>query len=64
MEHVEHTGIHSGDVDQRLSDLSVSQKAKDKIIALLEQQAASQAEKEVPAASMPGTARGSRPNMI
>ena len=38
--------------------------AKDKIIALLEQQAAAQAEKEAPAASMPGTARGSRPNMI
>lgn len=38
--------------------------AKDKIIALLEQQAAAQAEKEAPAASMPGTTRGSRPNMI
>ena len=30
----------------------------------LEQQAAAQAEKEAPAASMSGTARGSRPNMI
>ena len=38
--------------------------AQDKIIALLEQQAAHQTERESPAASMPGTVRGSRPNMI
>lgn len=65
-------GLANADLVHRLLDLQEDNRrlqrelhqAKDKIIDLLEQQAASQAEKEVPAASMPGTARGSRPNMI
>ena len=65
-------GLANEELVHRLLDLQEDNRrlqqelhqAKDKIIDLLEQQAAAQAEKEAPAASMPGTARGSRPNMI